>query len=114
MTDGELEEQVEKARLRHLSCCRRHRCYARDLLLLEGFVYPPNHPEGPAHGLKLSLPEEDISRLDRFFSSRPLLLEISRGVITLTVTCICDAPQLHEDLFERLCAHYNQHTCPPL
>ncbi|AEK98462.1 E3 12.5K [Titi monkey adenovirus ECC-2011] len=112
MTDGDLEAEVEKARLRHLVHCRRPRCYARDLLLLEGFFYPPNHPEGPAHGLRLTVPETQRSRLDNFFTGRPLLVETTHGPVTLSVTCICAATQLHEELFERLCTIFNTSTCP--
>lgn len=107
MTDGDTEGVVEQSRLHHLDRCRRHRCFARELQNLEFFCLPPNHPDGPAHGLRLTVPDNESSHLIRFFTARPLLVEIATGASVITLTCICRDPRLHEDLFDHLCAVFN-------
>ncbi|ADZ39850.1 E3 12.5K protein [Simian adenovirus A1296] len=105
MTDGE----ADRARLRHLHHCRQFHCFAREAHSFIYFVIPEDHPQGPAHGVKLEIEEELSSHLIYLFTARPLLAEKAQGTTTLTLFCICREPALHEDLCCHLCAEYNKH-----
>ncbi|ABK35051.1 E3 12.5k [human adenovirus 52] len=104
MTDG----AAVRARLRHLHHCRQPRCYAREPIVFSYFELPDEHPQGPAHGLKLEIENALESRLIDAFAARPLLVETERGTTTITLFCICPTPGLHEDLCCHLCAQFNK------
>lgn len=98
---------MDRARLLHLDRCRRPQCFARGLLPLVWFSLLDTDPEGPAHGLRLTVPDSLSSRLISYFTARPLLVEVDTGPVTICLTCICPYPALHDDLMDHLCTVYN-------
>lgn len=103
MTDG----AAVRARLQHLHHCRRFRCFAREAHVFTYFELPDEHPQGPAHGIKLEVEKDLESRLIRRGASRPILVERQQGTTTITLFCICSTPGLHEDLCCHLCTEFN-------
>ncbi|ALE30476.1 12.5K [Simian adenovirus 17] len=104
MTDG----AAVTARRQHLHHCQRPRCFAREACEFIYFQLAPDQLQGPSHGVKLVIEEELESNCLRCFTSRPILVERERGKATLTLYCICDSPELHEDLCCLLCAEFNR------
>lgn len=48
-------DAAELSRLRHLDHCRRFRCFARELIEFIYFELPKDHPQGPAHGVRITI-----------------------------------------------------------
>lgn len=98
---------ADRARLRHLDHCRQPRCFARDICEFTYFELPQEHPQGPAHGVRITVEKGIDTHLIKFFTKRPLLVEKDQGNTVLTLYCICPAPGLHEDFCCHLCAEFN-------
>ncbi|BAH18898.1 12.2K protein [Human adenovirus 54] len=101
-------DSAELARLRHLDHCRRLRCFARESCGLVYFKLPEEHPNGPAHGVRITVEGTTKSYLVRFFTQQPFLVERDRGATTYTVYCICPTPKLHENFCCTLCGEFNK------
>ncbi|AAW33175.1 E3 12.5 kDa immune modulating protein [Human mastadenovirus B] len=99
---------AELARLRHLDHCRRFRCFARELTEFIYFELSEEHPQGPAHGVRITIEGGIDSRLHRIFSQRPVLIERDQGNTTISIYCICNHPGLHESLCCLVCAEFNK------
>nr|BAC78830.1 E3A1 12.1k [Human adenovirus D8] len=101
-------DSAELARLRHLDHCRRLHCFARESCGLIYFELPKEHPNGPAHGVRITVEGTTESHLVRFLHPATLLVERDRRCTTYTVYCICPTPKLHENFCCTLCGEFNK------